>query len=206
MNEGYLFYFILWMCCFFLYFFSNESLPIRKKKMIWLFVTIIFSGYTIRIYGLSVNMAWLVAAIWASWQWITWENKIILWGSAAIFSVAIGVFCLHIFAVLHPIFFIVNVRYMITILMIVVSLVIYQKTVEWLSFNIVGLFSGEIAFSLFISAKGLNHPGLLYDSLDILAFCMMSGVVWKVIENILYHQMPIKSRFGQSTKGKTMRR
>ncbi len=201
MHEGYLFFSLMWLGCWYFIFMSDESMKVRQKELIILLLGICFAGLSILILNIHLNLFFIAAPLWSLYQWRNWTNKELIKGTVAIFFMTIAYICIRIFSILYPVWFIVSWTY-ITALSLVVLSIFFLDPTKRVSTLIVAIILGEAVYTgiLYTSGFPVKEIGS-FESLDLLLLAITITVIlnkahilWtkRMPGRKIYHQPPIR--------------
>ena len=197
MHEGYLFFSLMWLGCWYFIFISDESIKIRWRGMIRLLAGICFAGLSIPIFGIQVNLFFIAALLWSFYQWRNWTNKELIRVTVAIFCMTIAFICISIYSVLYPVWFIVNWIYIAASLLVVLSIIFLDPT-KRVSILSVAIILGEAVYSgiLYVYGFPVKEIGS-FESLDLLLLAITITVVLNKAHNLWIKRMPKRRIYHQ---------
>ena len=177
MHEGYLFFSLMWLGCWYFIFISDDTAEIRRRGLIIQLVGICTAGLTVHVVIFHINLFLLASALWSIYQWKNWTNIQLLKGTIAIFCIAIALICIRICAILYPVWFIIYWIMIAAILLVGLSIGLMhaEKRVSVLT---IGIILGETVYSglLYLYGFPIKVIGTL-ESLDLLLLTLMITVI-----------------------------
>jgi hypothetical protein len=208
MHEGYLFFSLMWLGCWYFIFISDESVNIRWRGMIRLLVGICFAGLSIHIFSIHLNLFFIAALLWSFYQWRNWTNKELIRMTVAIFFIMIAFICIRIYSVLYPVWFIINWIYMAAAMLVVLSIIFLEST-KRISILSVAIILGEAVYSgiLYVYGFPVKEIGT-FESLDLLLLTIAITIVLNKTHNLWTKRIPRRRVYHQQhvgLKGKGIR-
>lgn len=168
MHEGYLFFALMWLGCWYYVFISDETIEVRRRGLIRQLGGICFAGLSIQVFLMDVNLFILAGLLWSVYQWRNWTNKELLKGAVASICITIALICIRIFAILYPVWFIVNWIFIAAPLLVSLSMSLIHATKRVSILNS-GIIFGEAIFSVIIYMHGFPIKDIVsFESLDLL--------------------------------------
>ncbi|WNB93709.1 hypothetical protein [Bacillus sp. NEB1478] len=148
MNEGVLFYWIMWMGWAFSTFLMKKS-PFRSKLSFFILLGIILSGHSVSFSLGKINAAFLfilcMGFVYAIRNHKRLSNYLI-----SSFVVATSYVTLQLFALYDPVKLIVNKKYLLIFILIIVLLLISKRNNDTLFIFFIGLFIGDFLYQMLI--------------------------------------------------------
>ena len=168
MHEGYLFFALMWLGCWYLLFISDETAEIRRWGLIRRLLGICCAGLLIPAIIFQINLVFIVAVLWSIFQWRNWSTVQLFKGTAAISCIAIALVCIRICFILFPVWFVINWIYIASILLACLSISLMQ-TSKRLNTLTLGLILGETVYSAVLYLYGFPVRIIgTWESLDLL--------------------------------------
>jgi hypothetical protein len=201
MHEGYLFFALMWLGCWYFIFISDETIEVRRWGLIRQLGGICFAGLSVQVFIFNINLLIIAGILWSVYQWRNWTNKELFRGAVAIICITIALICIRIFAILYPVWFIVNWIFIAAPLLVGlgISLIHANKRVSVLN---CGIILGEAIYSAILYSYGFPTRDIVsFESLDLLLLTLMIAIVIDKAQIIWAGRIPKKKIFHQQNLG-----
>ncbi|MDR7072557.1 YphA family membrane protein [Fictibacillus barbaricus] len=148
MNEGVLFYWIMWMGWVFSTFLMKRN-PFRSKLAFLFLFGIILSGHSISFPLGKINAAFILF-LGIGFVYAVKNQDHLIHHLVSSFIVATAYVSLQLFALYDPVKLIVDKKYLLIIVLMMVLLIISKRNYDILFIYFIGLFIGDSLFQLLI--------------------------------------------------------
>lgn len=208
MHEGYLFFALMWLGCWYFIFISDETLEVRRWGLIRQLGGICFAGLSIHVFIININLFIIAGILWSIYQWKNWTNKELFKGAVAIICITIALICIRIFAILYPVWFIVNWIFITAPLLVSLGIGLIHANHRVSVLNC-GVILGEAMYSAILYIYGFPIEDIVsFESLDLLLLTLTIAIVIDKAQIMWSGRIPKRKIFHQQhigLKGKGIR-
>ena len=195
MHEGYLFFSLMWLGCWYFIFISNETAEIRRWGFIKLLLGICCAGLLIPVMFIQINLLFIVTALYAIVQWRNCSTIQLFKGVALSIWVTIALVCIRICSILYPIWFIINWIYVAAILLAILSISLLPASNRLNSVTL-GIIMGETVYSGILILYGFPIKVIgSWESLDLLVLTSAIVVIYNKAQAFWAGRIPKRKMF-----------
>lgn len=183
--EGWFFYYSFWTVWIILSFIVPKPHPYRLPYSVFVLISLILSTKTVTLFGLQMNAT---VFFWYGWCMVLLSrlklSHLLYQVCASLVSMLVYTVFL-LFELYDPIWVIMDRRWLLTILISVVTILLNSSIEKRLIVSLIGLIMGEILNAVVLRQTGIDvtitSPGLL----DICSIICITVIGWSSLENLL---------------------
>ena len=201
MQEGYLFFTLMWLGCWYFVFISDENVQIRRSRVVRLLLGICFAGLSIPVFHMHINLFLIVSVVWAIYQWRNWTNIQLIKSTVTAISIMIALICIRIFVILYPVWFMINWMFIAAVTLVGISIMLVPP-VNRVTCLTIGIVFGEVIYSIILYGTGFPIEFLgSHESLDLLLLTMSIAVLINKTQSIWAKRTPGRRVYPQHQMG-----
>lgn len=179
--------------------FIKEKVAIRSHLAFWVLLIIIASNYHLDFGGLEVNFATIIILIYGYFQIGQIPLKHFLYTVIGCSTISVAYACFFMFAIFDPVWVIIDLKWMVGIAMVILTLLFFHDPKMRFASLAVGLCHGEILYTLVILKLSPTKTIGDFYFLDIFASSIFIYGILYVLEQ-LSHKLQVYIQKGIQNK------
>ncbi|MBS4191048.1 hypothetical protein KHA94_12735 [Bacillus sp. FJAT-49705] len=180
--EGLTFYWIAWFFWVIATFLLKKKHVNRLRLSLWILLLIIFSPHSILLFEMEISLASIILVI-PLFKVIVRMKKIkASYLLLCSFIIMLSYVCFHLFELFDPVWIIFPRIWMLTVLLISLSIVLQTNKIYRIIIILLGSIQGEFLYALILKKYTFPHVIGSYAFLDVIALSTIIIATWNGLE------------------------
>ncbi|QED48445.1 YphA family membrane protein [Cytobacillus dafuensis] len=180
--EGLTFYWIAWFFWVIATFMLKKKHINRLRQSIWILLLIIFSPYSFFLFDMEISLASLILVIPLFIVIVRMKKLIAAHLLFCSFIIMLSYVCFHLFELYDPVWIIVPRIWMLTVLLISLSIVLQTNKLYRIFIILFGSIQGEFLYALILKKYTFPHVIGSFAFLDVIALSTIIIAAWNGLE------------------------
>lgn len=182
--EGFLFFWISWAFWILATFFMKRSGNERLILSIWLLLFIIISENSLSVFGLHISYASIFLFTTCFFYLAKVNRKVTLYIFLCTFIIMLAYASFHIFELFDPVWLIFPRYWMLSVILVVLSIVLQKKKFLRFFIMLLGSIQGDFLYAIILTKYSFPYLIGSFVYLDVVAISACLLAIWNGFELI----------------------